>query len=48
MNIGKISQIIGPVLDLEFDEGKLPAIYNAVEIPLADGNKLVAEAGFLQ
>ncbi len=43
MNKGKISQIIGPVLDLEFDEGKLPAIYNAVEIPLADGNKLVAE-----
>ncbi len=43
MNKGKISQIIGPVMDLEFDEGKLPAIYNAVEIPLADGNKLVAE-----
>jgi len=43
MNKGKISQIIGPVLDLEFDEGKLPAIYNAVEIPLADGKKLVAE-----
>ncbi|KAA3611267.1 MAG: F0F1 ATP synthase subunit beta [Calditrichaeota bacterium] len=43
MNKGKISQVIGPVLDLEFDEGKLPAIYNAVEIKLADGKKLVAE-----
>jgi F-type H+-transporting ATPase subunit beta len=43
MNKGKIIQVIGPVLDLEFDEGKLPTIYNAVNIPLADGKKLVAE-----
>ena len=32
MNKGKISQIIGPVIDLEFNEGELPAIYNAVII----------------
>ena len=43
MNKGKISQIIGPVLDLEFEEGKLPAIFNAINIALPDGKKLVAE-----
>jgi len=31
-NIGKITQIIGPVVDIEFEPGKLPAIYNAVRI----------------
>jgi len=30
---GKIIQVIGPVIDLEFEEGKLPTIYNAVKIP---------------
>ncbi|MBI2595821.1 F0F1 ATP synthase subunit beta [Candidatus Daviesbacteria bacterium] len=34
MNKGQIVQIIGPVLDLQFSEKKLPAIYNAVEIAL--------------
>src|SRR5574341_253795 len=32
-NIGKIAQIIGPVVDVEFEPGKLPAIYNALEVP---------------
>ncbi|MFQ5735933.1 MAG: F0F1 ATP synthase subunit beta [Thermodesulfobacteriota bacterium] len=31
-NIGKITQVIGPVLDIEFPPGKLPAIYNAVKV----------------
>ncbi len=31
-NVGKVVAIIGPVLDIEFPEGKLPAIYNAVQI----------------
>ncbi len=31
-NIGKITQIIGPVLDIEFEPGNLPAIYNAIRI----------------
>ena len=31
-NIGKVVQIIGPVVDVEFGEGNLPAIYNAVRI----------------
>src|ERR1051326_6134776 len=32
MSSGKIVQVIGPVVDLEFPAGKLPAIYNAVRI----------------
>jgi F-type H+-transporting ATPase subunit beta len=32
-NIGKIIQIIGPVIDIEFEEGHLPRIYNAIKIP---------------
>lgn len=43
VNKGKITQIIGPVVDVEFEEG-LPAIYNALEISLEDGKKLVLEA----
>jgi F-type H+/Na+-transporting ATPase subunit beta len=47
MNKGTITQIIGPVVDLQFAEAQIPAIYNAVEIPLsgkADGQKkIVAE-----
>src|SRR5262245_15525495 len=31
-NIGKVVQIIGPVLDVEFPEEKLPAIYNAIHV----------------
>lgn len=30
---GKIIQIIGPVVDIEFEGGQLPTIYNAVKIP---------------
>ena len=30
--VGRIVQIIGPVLDVQFEEGHLPAIYNAVQI----------------
>ncbi|MFW6264277.1 MAG: F0F1 ATP synthase subunit beta [Cyanobacteriota bacterium] len=31
-NIGKITQIIGPVVDVQFPSGKMPAIYNAVKV----------------
>ena len=31
-NIGHITQVIGSTFDVEFDEDKLPAIYNAVTI----------------
>ena len=29
-NIGTVSQIIGPVVDVQFAEDKIPAIYNAL------------------
>ena len=32
INIGKISQVIGPVIDVDFSEGHLPAINNALHI----------------
>ena len=35
-NVGKIVQIIGPVIDVEFEAGHLPAIYNALHI-VSDG-----------
>jgi len=31
-NIGRITQVIGPVVDVEFEKGKLPPIYNALRI----------------
>lgn len=34
MNTGTVSQIIGPVVDVQFDKDKIPAIYNALEIEL--------------
>jgi F-type H+-transporting ATPase subunit beta len=40
---GKIVQIIGPVVDVEFPEEELPAIYDALEVPLDEGGKLVCE-----
>ncbi|MCR5609066.1 MAG: F0F1 ATP synthase subunit beta [Lachnospiraceae bacterium] len=41
-NIGKITQIIGAVLDIKFSEGKLPEIYEAINIDNR-GTKLVVE-----
>jgi F-type H+/Na+-transporting ATPase subunit beta len=40
---GKVIQITGPVIDVEFPAGHLPAIYNAVEVTRPDGSTLVAE-----
>ena len=31
-NIGKIKQVIGPIVDVEFDSGRLPAIFHAVKL----------------
>lgn len=41
-NIGKIVQVIGPVVDLRFSEDNLPELLNAIEID-KDGEKLVVE-----
>ncbi len=43
MNEGKIVQIISAVVDVRFESGKLPAIYNALEIQQDDGSTLVLE-----
>ena len=32
INIGKVVQVIGPVLDVEFEPEKLPELYNALHI----------------
>src|SRR5215813_9437338 len=32
MSVGRVVQIIGPVVDVEFSEASLPPIYNAVQI----------------
>src|SRR3990172_3373686 len=32
MNVGKVKQVIGPTVDIEFDSDKLPNILNAIEI----------------
>ena len=40
---GKITQIIGAVLDIKFPEGKLPKIYDANHIAAPDGGVLTAE-----
>jgi len=43
MKTGKIVQIIGPVIDAEFEPGNLPTIYNALRITAPDGSVLTAE-----
>ena len=40
-NIGKVVQVIGPVVDVKFED-KLPALYSAIEIPFKD-DKVVIE-----
>jgi len=42
-NTGKIKQIIGAVVDVQFAEGELPEIYNALELKRDNGEKLVLE-----
>jgi F-type H+/Na+-transporting ATPase subunit beta len=40
--IGRVVQVIGPVLDVEFPEGHLPAIYNAIVVKEEAGHKGMA------
>ncbi len=42
-SIGKITQIISAVLDIKFDDGNLPEIYDAVKIRRKNGEELVVE-----
>ena len=39
---GKVTQVIGSVVDFEFPPDKMPALFNAIEVP-KDGGKLVLE-----
>ena len=41
-HIGKVVQVTGPVLDIRYKEGELPALLNAIEIDI-NGHKLIAE-----
>ena len=40
---GKVAQVIGTVVDIEFPPDKLPVLYSAIEIP-QNGEKIVLEA----
>ena len=41
-NIGKVVQVIGPVLDIRFEDGHLPELLSAIEIPCGE-RTIVAE-----
>jgi F-type H+-transporting ATPase subunit beta len=43
LNKGYVTQIIGPVLDIQFSEGNLPPIYSAIKISLEDGTSTIVE-----
>ena len=45
-HIGKVIQVIGPVLDIQFKDGELPELLNAIEID-NHGQKLVVEVAQL-
>ena len=42
-HIGKVVQVIGPVIDIKFDSDSLPNLYNSIHIDLAEGKELIAE-----
>ena len=42
-NIGKIVQVIGPVVDVKFEDAELPKLYNAIHVKAPDGSTLVIE-----
>ena len=43
LNKGYVTQIIGPVLDIQFSDGNLPPIYTAIKIELEDGSSTIVE-----
>ena len=44
MNIGRVTQVMGPVVDVKFEDGQLPKIYNALRIEnTASGTGLTLE-----
>jgi F-type H+-transporting ATPase subunit beta len=43
LNKGYVTQIIGPVLDIQFPSGNLPPIYSALKIAIDDGTETIVE-----
>jgi F-type H+/Na+-transporting ATPase subunit beta len=43
MNQGKVLEVVGARVDVDFSEGELPDILNAVQVERADGTKLILE-----
>ena len=43
MNTGKVVQVMGPVVDVIFENGELPGIYTALEINTESTGKLICE-----
>jgi F-type H+-transporting ATPase subunit beta len=44
---GFVTQIIGPVVDVEFPEGELPKIYNSLQVMKGNGEVIVSEVQYL-
>ena len=42
-NTGKSAEVIGPVVDVAFENGDLPQLLTAIEIPLKDSESLIVE-----
>ncbi|MCX8065484.1 MAG: F0F1 ATP synthase subunit beta [Candidatus Hydrogenedentes bacterium] len=43
MNIGKVFRVMGPVVDVKFEEGEVPPIYTALELKKEDKGRLILE-----
>jgi F-type H+/Na+-transporting ATPase subunit beta len=43
VNKGRVSQVMGPVVDVQFDGGDLPDIFNAIQIDRGNGKTLTVE-----
>ncbi|WP_221567297.1 F0F1 ATP synthase subunit beta [Alkalihalobacillus sp. TS-13] len=41
MNKGRITQVMGPVVDVQFESGNLPEIYNALKVQSTEGEKSI-------
>ena len=44
MSKGRVLQVMGPVVDIQFEQGHLPEIYNAIKVKRGDGTQLTVEA----
>ena len=35
-HLGVVAQVMGPVVDVRFDDGSMPPIHNALTVPIGD------------